>query len=536
MLRKRVAIKGKYHVESRIGGGGMAEVFVASAVGAEGVVRKVAIKRILPGYSTNASFAQMFVDEARITSQLSHPNIVGLLDFDRDESGNFFIVMELVQGCDLTRLGPLSFSAVAFVVSELLRGLGHAHAARVIHRDVSPHNVLVSRDGAVKLSDFGIAKVRAQTTATASVFVKGKPAYMSPEQANNAPIDARSDLFAVGIIMWELLTGQRLFAADDVRASLAKIMFGTIPRPRSIRADIPKTLERVTMKLVERDPAARYQDAAAAIRELEPLAVGGREALNAALAAAFSGQSTKTPTVIAATPVLPRRRRWIWLVAAGSLAAAGGVVAIASKTSETHEVAVVRDAAATPSKPEPTRTAVVPVAKKSEPVPGLTPNGDRRLMTVDLDNVMPRCGEYSSNLAGLSRCSTRSATERSDFQTKLARLRDELVKLTAGEVRDEEAKCEQETRELALHLGVCSDGISPDKLDLSTLGGPCTDLLAAMSRLAGCSRQTIADKYSATLTETKRRLVWFQERGIDVDDGCKRVAVELPSLRASGCR
>lgn len=520
----------------------MAEVFVATALGAEGVVRKVAIKRILPGYSSNPSFAQMFVAEARITSQLSHPNIVGLLDFDRDEAGNFFIVMELVQGCDLTRLGPLSFPAVAFVISELLRGLGHAHAARVIHRDVSPHNVLVSRDGAVKLSDFGIAKVRAQTTATASVFVKGKPAYMSPEQANNAPIDARSDLFAAGIVMWELLAGQRLFAADDVRASLAKIMFGSIPRPRSIRADIPKALERVALRLLERDPAARYQAAEAAIRELEPLAVGGREGLNVALAAVFSGQVTKSPTVFTATPVMPRTRRWFWLVAVVAVTTAVGVVAIASRHGERHVVGTVFDAARTSSKAEPTRAvAKSPPTKSaplngSEPTPGLAPNPDRRLMTVDLDNVLPRCGQYTAQLSQLAGCSNRSATERSDFGTTLARTRDILVKLTASEVKDRESSCEHDNHELAMHLQVCTVGISPDLLDVSSLGSVCTDLLTAMSRLASCSRKSIADEYQAIVSETKRRLTWFQQHRQNADDGCKRLLVELPSTRASGCR
>src|SRR5207344_3278205 len=123
----------------------------------------------------------------------------------------------------------------------------------IVHRDVSPHNVLLSWEGAVKVSDFGIAKARQASEATASVFIKGKPAYMSPEQANGQPLDGRSDLFAVGVMLWEMLAGRRLFTAEDTRATLAAVLFGQITRPRMLRADIPKDLERVTMKMLERE-------------------------------------------------------------------------------------------------------------------------------------------------------------------------------------------------------------------------------------------------------------------------------------------
>src|SRR5262245_13292950 len=278
----------------------MAEVFLGSTVGAEGFSRKVAIKRVLPGYSDNEAFARMFVSEAQISSQLVHPNIVSVLDFDRDPENRLFLVMELVEGKDLDQLtstGLLPFPVVIFVISEVLRGLGHAHdlpvgnqARGVVHRDISPHNVLLSWAGAVKVSDFGIAKARAASEATASVFIKGKPAYMSPEQANGEALDGRSDLFAVGIMLWEMLVGRRLFVAEDTRATLAAVLFGQIPRPRSLRAEVPKDLERVVMKLLERDLGARYDTAERAIADL--LACGdapkaGRDALTAILAERF---------------------------------------------------------------------------------------------------------------------------------------------------------------------------------------------------------------------------------------------------------
>jgi hypothetical protein len=282
----------------------MAEVFLGSTVGAEGFTRRVAIKRVLPGYSENEAFARMFVAEARISSQLVHPNIVSVLDFDRDPEGRLFLVMELVDGKDLDALvstGVLPYSVIIFVISEVLRGLGHAHdlpvgneARGVIHRDISPHNVLLSWAGAVKVSDFGIAKARAASEATASEFIKGKPAYMSPEQANGQPLDGRSDLFAVGIMLWEMVMGRRLFVGEDMRSTLAAVLFGQIPRPRSLRGDVPKDLERVTMKLLERDVPARYATAEEAVHDLLECADApraGREALVAALAERFPGQA-----------------------------------------------------------------------------------------------------------------------------------------------------------------------------------------------------------------------------------------------------
>ncbi|MDX2089940.1 MAG: protein kinase [Kofleriaceae bacterium] len=281
---------GKYRLDARLGGGGMAEVFVGSTVGAEGFARKVAIKRVLPGYSENPAFARMFTDEARISSRLAHPNIVSVLDFDRDDEGRLYLVMELVYGKDLdalSRSGPLPFGVVIYVIAEALRGLGHAHdlpmamdelmmtgsntiryMRGIVHRDVSPHNVLLSWEGAVKVSDFGIAKARSASQATASEMIKGKPAYMSPEQANGETLDGRSDLFAVGVMLWELLSGRRLFVADDTRGTLAAVLFAKIPKLRTLRADVPKDLERVAAKLLERDLPLRYQAAEDALADL----------------------------------------------------------------------------------------------------------------------------------------------------------------------------------------------------------------------------------------------------------------------------
>lgn len=277
-------VLGKYQLDHRLGGGGMAEVFVAQTVGAEGFSRKVAIKRVLPGFSDNPQFAKMFVDEARISARLQHPNVVSVLDFDRDPEGRLFLVMEYIEGKDLDALmstGLIPFPVAIFVTSEILRGLGYAHdlpitagqpgndgMRGIVHRDVSPHNVLLSWEGALKVSDFGIAKARSASEATASEFIKGKPAYMSPEQANGERLDGRSDLFAVGVMLWEMLCGRRLFVGEDTRTTLAAVLFGQIPRPRSLRPEVPKDLEKVVMKLLERDLPSRYRTAELAIADL----------------------------------------------------------------------------------------------------------------------------------------------------------------------------------------------------------------------------------------------------------------------------
>ncbi|MCL4228652.1 MAG: serine/threonine protein kinase [Myxococcales bacterium] len=270
---------GKYMLDAPLGAGGMAEVFRAHTLGAEGFSRPVAIKRVLPDASKNPAFSEMFISEAKLSSRLQHPNIVNVLDFDRDHEGRLYLVMELVEGRDLDALidsGRLPFSALVYVLVEVLRGLGYAHDLPVtadgvrglVHRDVSPHNVLLSWAGAVKVSDFGIAKARAATAASASVTIKGKPAYMSPEQINGSPLDGRSDLFAVGVMMWQMLTGQYLFAAGTTSETLARVLFAPVPSPRSVAPDVPPDLEAVTMRLLAKEPGQRYASAEDAIDEL----------------------------------------------------------------------------------------------------------------------------------------------------------------------------------------------------------------------------------------------------------------------------
>lgn len=293
----------------------MAEVFSATIVGTDGFARRVAIKRVLPGFADNEAFARMFIAEAKISSRLQHANIVSVLDFDRDPSNRPYLVMELVEGKDLAALShasALPIAVVLYVIAEVLRGLGHAHdlpiiddeqlkrsetlryMKGVVHRDVSPHNVLLSWDGAVKVSDFGIAKARMADNATATDFLKGKPSYMSPEQANGEELDGRSDLFAVGVMLWELLCNRRLFAGDDTRAILAAVMFKPIPNARSLRADVPKDVERVLSRLLERERTKRFDTAEEALAELVKCVAfpkNGRELLASAMRERFPAEA-----------------------------------------------------------------------------------------------------------------------------------------------------------------------------------------------------------------------------------------------------
>jgi serine/threonine protein kinase len=319
----------RYQLGARLGIGGMAEVFAGTMLGAEGFARPVAIKRVLAGFSQRDSFAAMFIEEARVVSQLSHPNVVSVFDFDRDPEGRLFLAMELVEGTDLAKLmhtGELPASVTIFLISEILSGLGYAHERPrgelrgIVHRDVSPQNVLVSWEGAVKVSDFGIAKALSTGVATATDVIKGKPAYMSPEQANGEPLDARSDLWAVGAILWEILAKDRLFSGT-AHEIVAQILFRPLLSPSAHRArkrkripslpkvKIPADLEAVAMKLIEREPRRRYSNADAALADLARCQDSPRQGrlelarlLAERFAAESSGRATRTPVAMHVQP------------------------------------------------------------------------------------------------------------------------------------------------------------------------------------------------------------------------------------------
>lgn len=313
-----------YQLGERLGGGGMAEVFRGWQVGASGFERPVAIKRMLPKVAQTERFRAMFSREAQVLTRLSHPNIVSALDLACDDNGQPLLVLEYVDGIDLSRLiasGPVPLAVILFLGGELLNGLGYAHhlpadgddALGVVHRDLSPHNILLSWDGAVKIADFGLAKTRIENDVSVSRNLVGKLAYMAPEHIYREPLDGRADLFSLGAILWELLTGEPL-SAHACPIS-----------PPSLLRSVPRDLERVVMKLLRPDRNRRYRTAEAALDALATCegasSLRGRSELVALLAQRFPAaaqRSTRRPPLphlpTPTAPLTPRPlwRRWRW--------------------------------------------------------------------------------------------------------------------------------------------------------------------------------------------------------------------------------
>ncbi|MCA9527127.1 MAG: serine/threonine protein kinase, partial [Myxococcales bacterium] len=274
---------GRYILLERIAIGGMAEIFRAKAPGLGGFEKVLAIKRLHPRYSQDADFIEMLIDEARITVELAHSNIGQIFDLGKVED-HYFIAMEYIEGRDLYRVmkrlrerhQQFPFDAAAYVAMECCAGLDYAHRKRdgrgrplhIIHRDVSPQNVLISMEGDVKLVDFGIAKAALRAYETESGIIKGKFYYMSPEQARGEHLDHRTDIFSLGIVLYEMLTGDLLYKDDDEVTLLSKVRRADIAPPSTMRPDLPPALERIAMRALARDREDRYPSAQHMQREL----------------------------------------------------------------------------------------------------------------------------------------------------------------------------------------------------------------------------------------------------------------------------
>jgi len=275
---------GKYILLEKLATGGMAEVFLGRGSGAGGIGKFFAIKRILPQYADSPEFIEMFKDEAKIAINLNHSNIVSIHEFGV-EKGQFFLVMDYVEGRNLRQIlnkmkkssAQFSIDQIVFVIKEVGAGLDHAHRCidgttgkplNITHRDMSPQNVMVSFEGEVKIVDFGIAKAESQIESTRAGTLKGKFGYMSPEQAEGQPVDLRTDIFSLGIVLWELLANDRLFVANNEINTLRKIRDCQIPSLRKINPNIHTELERIVQKALARDRNLRYQTGAALHRDL----------------------------------------------------------------------------------------------------------------------------------------------------------------------------------------------------------------------------------------------------------------------------
>lgn len=287
---------GRYEILARLAAGGMAEVYVARAQGVAGFERLVALKVLHQNLAHEEEFISMFLDEARLAARIRHPNVVPTLDISDTIDAGYYLVMDYIEGDHLGALlasafkhnDPLPPRVVMRIVSDALGGLGAAHQLKdesgkplnLVHRDVSPHNIMVGADGVARLTDFGVAKAEDRLTHTREGQVKGKLAYMAPEQASQGIADPRSDLFSMAIILWESFTGQRLFRGETTAATLHKLLTGEIPAPSTIRPDL-QPFDQLLKKGLSRDMAARYQTADEFIEAIEDVAalVGGLASL-----------------------------------------------------------------------------------------------------------------------------------------------------------------------------------------------------------------------------------------------------------------
>jgi serine/threonine-protein kinase len=262
----------------------MATVHIGRLTAEGGFARSVAIKRLHPQFAHDPDFVAMFLEEARIAARIRHPNVVPVLDVVSTD-GELFLVMEYVQGETVTRLTRVSRSRNRIVpmpialaiASDMLMGLHAAHEAKdengqpldIVHRDISPHNVMVGRDGVSRVLDFGIAKASTSSSATREGEVKGKFAYMSPEQLSSMKADRRADVFAASIVLWEMLTGQRLFAGNDPAGIVGKVLHGTIDPPGKVAGGLPQAIDDLVMKGLARNRDERFLSALDMARALE---------------------------------------------------------------------------------------------------------------------------------------------------------------------------------------------------------------------------------------------------------------------------
>jgi serine/threonine-protein kinase len=411
---------GRYVLHDEIASGGMATVYVARQRGEVGFSRVVAVKMLHAHYAREDSFRAMFLDEARLVSRIRHPNVVATLDVVQD-GGELVLVMEYVHGETLSRLvrqaaahnEPVPLGVAAAIVGDVLEGLHAAHEAtaesgeplHIVHRDVSPQNVLVASDGVAHVADFGVAKAAGRLAAKYSnQGAKGKAGYMAPEQMRGGG-DRRADVYAAGVVLWEVLVGRRLFDGESFFEIVTKAMDAPVPAPSTLRADVGPELDLVVKRALAHDPKKRFATAREMALALEAAATraSAREvgewvvriasdtlaARRTMIERAEGTCDASAPEVEEAAPQIARApsrsRGYFWL--AGSVLSIGAVVAaifVTRRPSPAVPVAATPTPSSTPSAPAPVRaadlvpsapasTAAVPASAASAPKPTTRP-------------------------------------------------------------------------------------------------------------------------------------------------------------------
>lgn len=409
---------GKYHLLQRLAVGGMAELYLACAEGLAGFQKVVVVKHVLPHLATDPEFVAMFLNEARIAATLAHPNIVHVTDIG-EAGGDFFYTMEFVHGRNVrellregSKVGGMPLDVALTIAIAATSALEHAHSAcdvdgsplGIIHRDVSPANILVSYEGTAKLTDFGIAKASQKNVETIGGGIKGKVGYMSPEQCRGETLDQRSDLFSLGVVLFEVTTCQRLLFGDNDFAVLNKVLKGQFDRPSDRIPDYPAELEQIVLKALAPERGDRYDSAIELRQDLEAFAHEARLRTTPAVVAAWmremfgtpplprievvhdTGSGPVTPTLVVTarteepenlnagtgmasdaatriyqTDVEPRRGVGRWLAAVGVAAAGLGIWGWTTQ----REPATA--STASPSEPAPAGAVVADVNSASEP-------------------------------------------------------------------------------------------------------------------------------------------------------------------------
>jgi serine/threonine protein kinase len=406
-----MTLLGRYELVRPIAKGGMATVYLARVVGEGGFERLVALKLMHPHIANDPDFVSMFLDEARLAARIRHPNVVPTLAVERSNDG-LFLVMEFVDGHPLQGvIRTLARERRTFptdialrVMIDTLEGLHAAHELadengeplRLVHRDVSPHNVLLGKDGVSRITDFGGAHARARLTSTEGASLKGKVAYLSPEQITTGAMDRRADLFAAGIVMWEMLALRRLFRGETEGQTLGMILQGARQAPHQVRPDVPELVSRVCMKALAVDPNARFQTALEMIEALEAAAAaaGISVAKPRAVGAFVSELPVPTPSVdgsklpsssgistlgraampsaasaempmVASTPAPLPRRRGAWV--------ALGVVAVLAVAAVGIAAAMRSPVSAGPAAAAPSELPLPPPSASAEPAPAASP-------------------------------------------------------------------------------------------------------------------------------------------------------------------